>query len=61
MYTAVLENAGFDVERKINLGGTLIAHQALTTGAIDLYPEYTVRLCPQISRLAPPWSRMHTA
>ncbi|MEJ6785345.1 glycine betaine ABC transporter substrate-binding protein [Aminobacter sp. Piv2-1] len=41
MYAAVLENAGFEVERKINLGGTLIAHQALTTGQIDLYPEYT--------------------
>lgn len=41
MYAAVLEHAGFEVERKINLGGTLIAHQALTTGAIDLYPEYT--------------------
>jgi osmoprotectant transport system substrate-binding protein len=41
MYAAVLEKAGFKVERKINLGGTLIAHQALTTGEIDLYPEYT--------------------
>lgn len=29
------------VERKLNLGGTLLAHQALTSGAIDLYPEYT--------------------
>jgi len=41
MYAALIENAGFKVERKINLGGTLIAHQALTTGQIDLYPEYT--------------------
>lgn len=41
MYAAVLEDAGFTVDRKINLGGTLIAHQALTTGQIDLYPEYT--------------------
>jgi len=41
MYAALLEHAGFEVERKINLGGTLIAHQALTTGEIDLYPEYT--------------------
>jgi osmoprotectant transport system substrate-binding protein len=41
MYAAVLEKAGFEVERKINLGGTLIAHQALTAGEIDLYPEYT--------------------
>jgi osmoprotectant transport system substrate-binding protein len=29
------------VERKLNLGGTLLAHQALVNGEIDLYPEYT--------------------
>jgi osmoprotectant transport system substrate-binding protein len=29
------------VERKLDLGGTLIAHEALVKGAIDLYPEYT--------------------
>ncbi|MGH9672095.1 MAG: glycine betaine ABC transporter substrate-binding protein [Bryobacteraceae bacterium] len=29
------------VERRLNLGGTLLAHQALRAGAIDLYPEYT--------------------
>ena len=29
------------VERKLNLGGTLLAHQALIQGDIDLYPEYT--------------------
>jgi len=32
---------GQKVERKLNLGGTLVAHQALVNGAIDLYPEYT--------------------
>ncbi len=32
---------GVEVERKLNLGGTLLAHDALRTGAIDLYPEYT--------------------
>ncbi len=32
---------GVQVERKLNLGGTLLAHEALRTGAIDLYPEYT--------------------
>jgi len=41
MFALALENAGIKVERKINLGGTLIAHQALTTGEIDVYPEYT--------------------
>ena len=29
------------VERRVNLGGTLICHQALLSGSIDLYPEYT--------------------
>ena len=29
------------VERKLNLGGTLLAHQALLAGGIDMYPEYT--------------------
>jgi len=29
------------VGRRLNLGGTLLAHQGLLSGAIDLYPEYT--------------------
>ena len=29
------------VERKLDLGGTLLAHQALLAGDIDMYPEYT--------------------
>lgn len=32
---------GQKVERKLNLGGTLLAHQALLSGEIDLYPEYS--------------------
>ncbi|MCX6591027.1 MAG: ABC transporter substrate-binding protein [Acidobacteria bacterium] len=32
---------GQPVERRLNLGGTLLAHQALQAGEIDLYPEYT--------------------
>src|SRR5260370_3165333 len=32
---------GVKVDRKLNLGGTLLAHQALLNGQIDLYPEYT--------------------
>lgn len=41
MYALVLEKAGFEVERKLNLGGTPVAQAALESGAIDLYPEYT--------------------
>src|SRR4029077_3367810 len=29
------------VERKLNLGGTLVAHEALVAGQIDTYVEYT--------------------
>lgn len=41
MYAQLLEANGFKVERKLNLGATDIAHQALLKGDIDLYPEYT--------------------
>ena len=41
MYALILENAGYKVERKLNLGGTPIAQTALESGEIDLYPEYT--------------------
>lgn len=41
LYAGALEGAGYKVERKINLGATLVAHEALKTGAIDVYPEYT--------------------
>jgi osmoprotectant transport system substrate-binding protein len=41
LYAQALEAAGARVERRLNLGGTLIAHQALLSGDIDLYPEYT--------------------
>ena len=41
IYAQALEAAGIKVERKINLGGTLIAHKALEEKQIDFYPEYT--------------------
>ncbi|MDR7518363.1 MAG: glycine betaine ABC transporter substrate-binding protein [Armatimonadota bacterium] len=40
MYAQALEAKGYRVERFINLGGTLIAHQAVVSGKIDMYPEY---------------------
>ena len=36
-----LEAAGFDVERNFGLGGTLVCYEAITTGEIDVYPEYS--------------------
>jgi osmoprotectant transport system substrate-binding protein len=41
MYALMIENAGFKVERKLNLGGTPVAQQALLNKEIDIYPEYT--------------------
>lgn len=41
IYAEALEDAGFKVERRINLGATAIAHGALVAGQVDLYPEYT--------------------
>jgi osmoprotectant transport system substrate-binding protein len=35
------QKMGIQVDRKLNLGGTLLAHEALKSGSIDLYPEYT--------------------
>jgi osmoprotectant transport system substrate-binding protein len=41
IYAQALEAKGFNVERKLNLGGTLVAFEAMKSGEIDLYPEYT--------------------
>lgn len=41
MYAMLLENAGYQVERKINLGGTPVVQQALLSEEVDVYPEYT--------------------
>jgi glycine betaine/choline ABC-type transport system substrate-binding protein len=44
---------GRRVDRKLNLGGTMLAHQALVRGEIDLYPEYTGTALTAILKLAP--------
>ncbi len=41
MAALLLEQNGFEVERRLGLGGTLIAYEALQNADIDLYPEYT--------------------
>jgi osmoprotectant transport system substrate-binding protein len=41
LFAQGLERAGAQVQRRVNLGGTAIAQQALLAGEIDLYPEYT--------------------
>jgi len=37
----MLENAGFDVEHKQGMGGTIIVWNALTNGDVAIYPDYT--------------------
>lgn len=39
-YALALEDAGFTVERKLNIAGSIV-HTAITNDEIDLYPEYT--------------------
>lgn len=41
IYTQAVEALGYPVEKKLNLGGTLVAFEALKSAEIDLYPEYT--------------------
>jgi osmoprotectant transport system substrate-binding protein len=41
IYAEALEDAGYTVQRRINLGATAIAHGAIASGEIDIYPEYT--------------------
>jgi osmoprotectant transport system substrate-binding protein len=40
MLALALENAGADVTKQINLGGTSVNRDSLTSGDIDVYPEY---------------------
>lgn len=36
-----LESAGCTVDRKLDLGGTLVCHKAIVSGDLDVYPEYS--------------------
>ncbi|MCZ6887135.1 MAG: ABC transporter permease subunit [Gammaproteobacteria bacterium] len=44
----LLESRGFEVERRFGLGGTLICFEALVSGEIDVYAEYTGTLSQAI-------------
>lgn len=52
MIALVLEDAGYKVDRRFNLGGTAVAFEGLREGAIDVYPEYTGTLSAEILRSA---------
>lgn len=44
---------GVPVVRKFELGGTLLAHEALVSGSLDVYPEYTGTALTAILKQAP--------
>ena len=46
-----LEAHGFQVERKLGLGGTLVCFTALVNGEIDAYPEYSGTIAKAIFKL----------
>lgn len=41
MAQTIEQHTDFEVKRRFGLGGTLICFEALRTGEIDIYPEYT--------------------
>ena len=43
-----------EIDRKLNLGGTLLAHEAILHGDIDIYPEYTGTAASVILKIAVP-------
>jgi osmoprotectant transport system substrate-binding protein/osmoprotectant transport system permease protein len=49
-----LQNAGFTVEHKQGMGGTIILWQALRGGEIALYPEYTGTITEEILKTKQP-------
>lgn len=51
MIAFVLEDAGFKVDRRFNLGGTAVAFEGLRKGAIDVYPEYTGTISAEILKM----------
>src|SRR6476659_3531626 len=49
-----LQKAGFTVEHKQGMGGTIILWQALRGGNVQLYPEYTGTITEEILKTKQP-------
>ena len=49
LYKQALEAKGIPVELKENIGSSEIIHQALTDGALDMYPEYIGVLLSEVA------------
>ncbi len=50
IYAQALENAGFDVEKKLNIGQRDAYMPEVESGAIDVFPEYTGSLLEYLSK-----------
>ncbi len=50
---AHLESKGFAVDRRLNLGGTSLCHEAVRSGQLDLYVEYTGTALTDVLKKAP--------
>lgn len=48
-----LEQYGYDVDRRLNLGGTFVCHEAIKAGQVDVYVEYTGTAYSAILQLPP--------
>jgi len=60
---AHLESLGFAVDRRLNLGGTSLCHEALRTGQLDVYVEYTGTALTDVLKAPPssdPAAVLHT-
>ncbi|HLW20859.1 MAG TPA: glycine betaine ABC transporter substrate-binding protein [Cyclobacteriaceae bacterium] len=51
MIALILEDAGFKVDKRFNLGGTAVSFEGLRVGAIDVYPEYTGTISAEILKI----------
>jgi osmoprotectant transport system substrate-binding protein len=49
LYAQALRAKGFEVELKPDVGSSEITHQALTGGALDMYPEYVGVLLSEVA------------
>jgi osmoprotectant transport system substrate-binding protein len=54
MYKLVLEHAGYDVSLKAQLGAREVVYPALTSGEIDIEPEYVQSLLAYLDKDAKP-------
>ena len=52
MISQLFESEGYAVERKFNLGGTLVCYESLVNNQIDIYPEYTGTISEAILKLS---------